>query len=255
MPTQGASVRGLIDKLVEFLELTTVHAQEMIPYASTYTNVTMDENAEIYATGTTNAQSGCSCHDVYAYTTLRLPNGRMGGDTSSGYGEVAQATASLALSPADEVDGLVEANTSHRAYCPISQQTFVDGITSIAQQLQFRRAYYWCERDNTGSACRLYGGGSRAIFNKCFPDGFCDVLNYNVTRKGPPTLYRLLQVGRFMGFCGVTNSGQYADGCYRYARNRLPTKIQERAVALRSFVQPEPVVLQASTLTNCPLHE
>lgn len=115
MAPKAAGPATLLERLRQIVSLPAVYAQGMTPYSSLYTVTSADEDGFVYATGTTNAQSGCNCHSVNTYTTLILPGGRMAGDTVFGPGEVAQATVSMQLLPSDS-SGFMQANTSHVNY-------------------------------------------------------------------------------------------------------------------------------------------
>lgn len=168
--------RGWVDRLEEYLSVRPVHAQGMIPYSSLYTVVTgVDDDGIIYATGTTNAFSGCNCHSVSTYTLITLPSGHQAGDTDpGGHGEVAQTTASLAMSGSDfQVDGTINVNTTHNAYCPISYTQFVNNEqTAVTPPLKNIRAYYRC--DQSGGQCTT-NMGFRA-HRRCNPGNVCDLL-------------------------------------------------------------------------------
>jgi hypothetical protein len=201
--------------LEAIFSLRSVYAQSMTPFSATYTNVTVDDQdgvGVVYDTATTNAQSTCYCQSTSASTTLTSPGGRSVSASFSG-GEWSQATASMELQDDDFVDGgNLQANSVHTAYCPIANMNFGNGSTAFMQQAQVKRGYYYCTMDATGTACQTYGGGSRAIYNHCVPNNFCDTLNYNIARKGQPTLFRQIQVGRVMGFCGALWNA-YCDKC------------------------------------------
>lgn len=126
-PMTQAAARNWRQRLLEWFSIATVQAQ-MTPYASLYTAITgLDSNGTMYATGTTNVQSGCNCHTSSAYTTLTVPSGRSDGSTAFGPGEVAQATVPLTVTAADFTSGTTAtANTQHQAYCPISGSQFVN---------------------------------------------------------------------------------------------------------------------------------
>jgi len=156
MKHHAAQAPNWWNQLLAYLRPRTVYAQGMTPYASLYTSMSVDDGdaPTIYATGTTNAQSGCNCHDVSVYTTLTLPGGRMDGDTRYGYYEVAQATVALTLTGSDS-DGFMQASSTHNAYCPINQTQFVSGEqTSQSNPLQKTRAYYKCVSLNNGQCVK-----------------------------------------------------------------------------------------------------
>lgn len=170
----------LLERLRRIFSLPSVYAQGMTPYASLYTVTNADEDGFVYATGTTNAQSGCNCHDVNTYTTLTLPGGRWDGDTRFGAGEVAQATVVMQLLPSDE-SGFMQASTQHNAYCPISQAQFVNGEqTAQNNALQKIRAYYKCAVVSNGQCV----SGQHPFFpstqvythDRCNPGNICNRL-------------------------------------------------------------------------------
>ncbi len=113
-------------RVADRFSVTPVYAQGMTPYASIYTTLTSDTgDGPLYATGTTNANSGYNCHSVSAYVLLTLPSGHQVGNTDpGGHGEVAQTTASLALSGNDfDIEGTITASTTHNAYRPCQLQS------------------------------------------------------------------------------------------------------------------------------------
>jgi hypothetical protein len=192
MNVQDGSLNWVQRLLAQFSPI--VHAQGM-GYGGLYTTVTVDLDGIVYATGTTNAMSGCSCHQAMASTTVTLPTGHAAQATSYGPGEIAQATAVLDMTEGDFTDGDIYA-TTHTAYCPYLHRDFINNVqTGITNPFISIYAYYFCQP--RGGPCvkapNPMTGERTYTHDRCNPGKVCNRI-YSRNNNWPFTLQRVVQI-------------------------------------------------------------
>jgi len=195
---------------------TTVYAQSMSPYGSTYSNQSIpdDDSGTINGSSTTDASSSCFCHQSSASTSLVLPSGTStnagGGGLSS---EIDTARDQLVLGPNDFVDGNIVASGVHNSYCPIIGQMFlVNGESSDVNPLQVIQAYYKCD---TGGLCGTNQPGT-VTYHRCNLFNRCDTLVTGITPKPLFALITVAQINIGIAYICVSRKDnvQPVDQCY-----------------------------------------
>lgn len=150
IPNMTQSGMGFIQR---FFSLPTVHAQQMSPYGSTYTNLSVDDSTEtFYGTSVTNGDSSCQCHQSSVGTEFYGPAGEwMQGpnDVEVEYAEVDQS-----WTWDDGTLGTVYFNSTNVAYCPWAGYNFIDSGASTSG-MSFSPIQHTYPSNPLPQACRI----------------------------------------------------------------------------------------------------